>query len=48
MEGPLSGELVDHKQGVGILPVRGNRIIFVRQFRKAIEKVILEIPAVSG
>ena len=38
-------ELVDHKQGVGILPVRGNRIIFVRQFRKAIEKVILEIPA---
>ena len=21
-------ELVDHKQGVGILPVRGNRIIF--------------------
>ena len=38
-------ELVDHKQGVGILPVKGNRIIFVRQFRKAIEKVILEIPA---
>ncbi|MEF9918986.1 MAG: NUDIX hydrolase [Eubacterium sp.] len=40
-----SRELVDHKNGVAVLPVRDSRIIFVRQFRKAIEKVILEIPA---
>lgn len=38
-------ELVDHKDGVAVLPVRGDRIVFVRQFRKAIERVILEIPA---
>ncbi len=38
-------ELVDHKDGVAVLPVKGDRIIFVKQFRKAIERVILEIPA---
>ncbi|MDO4288886.1 MAG: NUDIX hydrolase [Eubacterium sp.] len=38
-------ELVDHKDGVAVLPVKGDRIVFVRQFRKAIERVILEIPA---
>lgn len=38
-------ELVDHKSGVGILSLKDERVIFVRQFRKAIERVILEIPA---
>lgn len=38
-------EVVEHRQGVGILPIDGDRIIFVKQYRKAIERVIVEIPA---
>ena len=38
-------EIVEHKNGVAILPVYGDKIIFVRQFRKPIEKMLLEIPA---
>lgn len=38
-------ELVEHKNGVAILPVKADKIIFVRQYRKAIEQVLLEIPA---
>lgn len=38
-------ELVDHKDAVAILPVKDGSILFVKQFRKAIESVITEIPA---
>lgn len=39
-------ELVDHPGGVGIVALtKENKILMVRQYRKAIEKEILEIPA---
>lgn len=39
-------ELVFHPGGVGIVPIlEDGRMLFVRQFRKPLEKVILEIPA---
>ncbi|MDH6365075.1 ADP-ribose pyrophosphatase [Enterococcus sp. PF1-24] len=41
-----SRELVFHPGGVGIIPVlTDGRILFVKQFRKPLEKIILEIPA---
>ena len=39
-------ELVFHHGGVGIIAITDeNKMVFVRQFRKPLEKVILEIPA---
>ncbi len=39
-------EIVDHPGGVGIVAItKENNILLVKQFRKAIEKEILEIPA---
>src|SRR5699024_8701233 len=39
-------ELVFHHGGVGIIALTPeNKMVFVRQFRKPLEKVILEIPA---
>jgi ADP-ribose pyrophosphatase len=39
-------EIVVHPQVVGILPLLDDgRIVFVRQYRKAAERVLLEVPA---
>lgn len=39
-------ELVFHAGGVGIIAITPeNKMVFVRQFRKPLEKVLLEIPA---
>lgn len=39
-------EIIDHPGSVGIVPVtEDNKIILVKQFRKALEKPLLEIPA---
>ncbi|SES70417.1 ADP-ribose pyrophosphatase [Natronincola peptidivorans] len=39
-------EIVEHSGAVGILPItKENKIIFVRQFRKPVEEILLEIPA---
>ncbi len=39
-------ELVFHPGGVAVLPITAdNKMIFVKQFRKPLEKVTLEIPA---
>ena len=44
--GTSTRELVFHPGGVGVLAVTDNRnIVMVRQFRKALERVIYEIPA---
>ncbi|SNR87079.1 ADP-ribose pyrophosphatase [Anaerovirgula multivorans] len=39
-------EIVEHSGGVGVLGVtKDDKIIFVRQFRKPVEEILLEIPA---
>lgn len=38
-------EIVDHKDAAAILPIIDGQVVFVRQYRKAIESVITEIPA---
>lgn len=39
-------ELITHQGGVAIIPVtKDHKIIFVKQYRKAIEKTLIEIPA---
>lgn len=38
-------EIISHGGACAIVVVNGDKIIFVRQFRKAIEKELLEIPA---
>jgi len=39
-------EIVDHSGGVCVVPVTdGGEVIMVRQFRKAVEREVLEIPA---
>ena len=39
-------EIVDHQKGVGIIAFNGNdKIWMVKQYRKAIDKITLEIPA---
>ena len=38
-------EIVKHKEGVCIIPVINDEIIFVSQFRSGAEKVLLELPA---
>lgn len=46
MGGTAKRELVFHHGGVGILAITPeNKILLVRQFRKPLEQVILEIPA---
>ena len=46
MGGTAKRELVFHHGGVGIIPItKENKIIMVKQFRKPLEKVVLEIPA---
>ncbi|MDM8214368.1 NUDIX hydrolase [Enterococcus hirae] len=46
MGGTAKRELVFHPGGVGIVPLTAeNKIILVKQFRKPMEKVMLEIPA---
>ncbi|MGM0125251.1 ADP-ribose pyrophosphatase [Enterococcus sp. AZ194] len=44
--GTAKRELVFHNGAVGIIPItQDGRILLVKQFRKPLEKVILEIPA---
>jgi ADP-ribose pyrophosphatase len=39
-------EIVEHPEVVGILPVLDDgRIVFVRQYRKAVNRILLEVPA---
>lgn len=38
-------EVIRHAPAVGILAIQNDRIVLVKQYRKAIEKPILEIPA---
>jgi ADP-ribose pyrophosphatase len=39
-------EIVEHPGGVGIIPITENReVIMVRQFRKPVDEICLEIPA---
>ena len=38
-------EIVEHSNAVAIIAIKDNKIFFVKQYRKAIEKVLLEIPA---
>lgn len=38
-------ELVFHPGGVGIIAIIDEKMLFVKQFRKPLERVILEIPA---
>lgn len=38
-------EVVEHPGGVGIVPVLGDSVVLVRQYRIAIEQEVLEIPA---
>jgi ADP-ribose pyrophosphatase len=39
-------ELISHPGAAAIIPILpGNKVIFVKQYRKAIEKILLEIPA---
>lgn len=38
-------EIVKHKEGVCIIPIINNEIIFVSQYRSGAEKVLLELPA---
>ena len=38
-------EVVEHNGGVGIVPFLGDAVVFVRQYRIAVEQYTLEIPA---
>lgn len=38
-------EVIEHPGGAGVIPFTGNSVIFVRQFRIAIGRRILEMPA---
>ncbi len=39
-------ELLSHQGAAAVIPVtKDNKIVFVRQYRKAIEKMLIEIPA---
>lgn len=39
-------ELIRHTGAVGIIPItKENKIVFVKQYRKPLEKVLVEIPA---
>lgn len=41
-------EVVDHPGAVVIVPVLGEKILFVEQYRYPIEQVLLELPAEDG
>jgi ADP-ribose pyrophosphatase len=41
----IDREVVEHPGAVAIVPIIGDRIILVRQFRHAVGKVLCEIPA---
>jgi ADP-ribose pyrophosphatase len=44
--GNSTREIVEHPGGVGIIPINEkNEVLMVRQFRKPVEEVCLEIPA---
>lgn len=38
-------EIVEHKSAVVIIAIKGTKLLMVRQFRKAVEKTLLEVPA---
>ena len=38
-------EIVEHKPAVVIIAIKGAKLLMVRQFRKAVEKTLLEVPA---
>ncbi|HHX68255.1 MAG: NUDIX hydrolase [Miniphocaeibacter sp.] len=38
-------EIVEHNNAVAIIAIKDNRIFFIKQYRKAVNKVLLEIPA---
>ena len=38
-------EIIEHSNAVAIVPIKDNKIFFVKQYRKAIEQILLEIPA---
>ena len=38
-------EIVEHKPAVVIIAIKGTKLLMVRQFRKAVEKTLLEVPA---
>ena len=38
-------EIVKHKQGVCIIPILDDDVLFVKQYRSGAEKVLLELPA---
>lgn len=38
-------EIVEHPNGVAIIPIVDDSMIMVKQYRKAVDKVMLEIPA---
>lgn len=38
-------EIIEHPGGVGILVIHQDRILLVKQFRKAIDRMVIEIPA---
>lgn len=38
-------EIVEHRGAVVILPVLGDSILFVKQYRKAVEEEVVELPA---
>ncbi|RRR75796.1 MAG: NUDIX hydrolase [Candidatus Viridilinea halotolerans] len=38
-------DMVAHRGGVGVVPILGDQILLVRQFRLAVNKPMLEIPA---
>ena len=38
-------EIVEHGGAVAIVPLEGEQVYFVRQYRKPVEKILLEIPA---
>ncbi len=41
----VSREMVEHHGGVAVVPVLGNDVVLIRQYRIAIGETILEIPA---
>lgn len=44
-KGRFSREIVEHPGAVAIVPVIGDTIVMVKQFRQAAKKVMLELPA---
>ena len=38
-------EIVEHSNAVTIIALKGDKIVFVRQYRKAVDKELLELPA---